>query len=387
MRNLIFDVLIVGGGPAGASAGLTFLENGISCCIVDKASFPRNKLCGGLLTDKTIKIIQSFSLDIDIDKFYNNTTNKINIYLKDKLMLELESKTPYYLADRLVFDNLLIQSFKAKGGHIIENCHVNKIDLKNSELIIAENSRIKFKFIVGADGTNSYTRKLIDNSYKSDAFCLETDIPKNEFDYENAIGLYFDIMKKGYGWIFPKDNHITIGMGGIINKNINIKKVFNDFLISKNISPDLCNIKGHFVPFGTYIKRPILYNKLVLAGDASGLVDPITGEGIYFSLLSGKYAGEIISDCIKNPDKNNLNNYLNKIRPIQKIIDKGTRLQNIFYNPIFQKLALSHLKNHKDIGNYILDNFISDYNYKDVFDLLLSYFLYKYKKTHSENVS
>lgn len=380
MDKFQFDVVIIGGGPSGTAAGHILLENGINCCIIDKAKFPRKKLCGGLITQKTIEILNSLKLSQNIQDYYNTSTNEVKMYYKDNLAMDIKTKIPYCFTDRIIFDNLLVESFKSKGGKLFDGLNIENIDLDSKEIIITNKGIFKFKFIIGADGANSITRKFIDDKYKPNGFCLETNIPRDEFEHSNIAEIYFGIIKNGYGWIFPKKEHITVGIGGVFTKNIDYKKSFYEFLKIKQIKYDKLNIKGHFVPFGKYINKPIYDGKLLLVGDAAGLVDPIHGEGLYFSILSGKFAAETIVKSVESCD-DSLLDYIEKIKPIHKIIDDGVWFQNIFYRLWFQTLIFPLAKGHNNIASQFCDNVVSYYNYgyKNITKLILDYKLKKYR--------
>lgn len=369
-----FEVVIIGGGPSGSIAGNILTKNGISCCIIDKAKFPRDKLCGGGLTQKSIDLLKEIGLSLDVSELYNNSSNKIKMYHKDKLFFDINIDTPYYFTNRFEFDNMLLESFKSNGGVLYDGYKVKEINLEKNVVKISDIGEISFKFIIGADGANSVVRKLIDKKYKPNGFCVEVELPKaiTKGQFE-ATEIHFGDFKNGYLWTFPKRNSITVGLGGDYYENIDYPKLLIDFLKSKEIPTDNLKIKGHYIPFGEYIQTPEKDEKLLLVGDAAGLVDPINGEGIYFSIFSGKLAAEFILDKLKT--NSSLSSYTNKLKPIHRTINDGNLLKKLFYNSHIQSIIFNIFKNKGSAVSYCFDNLISTgkYEYRNILKLMHDY--------------
>ena len=376
MEVINYDVVIVGGGPSGSTVGKLLTKKGISCCIIDKEIFPRHKLCAGVLTCKTIELLKTMGLYQDINSYYNNSTNKFSMYYMNDLKLSVEANTSFCYTNRIDFDNILIKDFLSYGGKLYDGTKISDIDLEKNELLLSNNKKIKFQYIVGADGANSNLRRFVDRNYKPNGFCVEIDVPRDK-TLHNSTKLYFGEIKGNYGWIFPKEGHLTVGFGGLLNKSIVYKEEFNKFIkmiLTEFEDYTSSMVKGHYLPFGNYVKVPIHKDKLLLVGDAAGLVDPITGEGIYFSLLSGKYAAESLIDRLEGRS-DNLNSYLRHLKGIQRIIDGGVWIQKLFYNESIQRMLFKNAKGHNNIAGYISDNLVSYYNYsyKEVPKLIIDY--------------
>ncbi len=382
MEELKYDVVIIGGGPSGATVGNLLSKKNINCCIIDKEIFPRHKLCAGVLTEKTIELLKSMDFHQNINNYYNNKTNKLKMYYKNDLSLNIETNTFFYFTNRFDFDNKLINNYLSNGGKLFAGTKINNIDMDNNQIITSNNKKIEFQYLVGADGANSFLRKYIDKNYKPNGFCVEIDIIRDNI-LDNYAKMYFGDLVGNYGWVFPKENHLTVGFGGILNKAIDYKQELNEF-IKKTIPEDknYPNIlKGHYLPYGKYIKEPIYKNKLLLVGDAAGLVDPISGEGIYFSLLSGKYATESLIERLEGRS-DNFNSYLSKLKRIHKIIDDGVWFQKMFYNSRNQRVLFKHIKGHDNIAAFVYDNLVSYYNYsyKGILKIIIDYKQKKRKK-------
>ena len=136
---------------------------------------------------------------------------------------------------------------------------------------------------------------------------------------------------------------------------------FEKFLSNVGINCDRSEFKGAFIPFGQYLNKPINQDKnLLLVGDAAGFVDPITGEGIYFAVLSGLKASETIVKAIKNEDINIIDEYTYEVYNITNSIKKGSKLKKVIYNyknPIFNSMK------NKKIGSFMFNDCVYNSNY------------------------
>lgn len=357
-----YDVIIVGAGPAGMAAAHTLINNNISCCVIDKQVFPRNKLCAGGLTNKAIGIMNELKLGKEFCGKSTVKTTNASLYVNYDHVIDLDNVYETHLVDRFEFDDYLVESYKAKRGAMIEGLKVSYISTENKKIMLSDNNIIDFEYIIGADGAVGVTRKLIDKNHKTDGFCLQIDIDKNNIDYNSdKMSLYYGIIPYGYGWIFPKEDYVTIGIGSSYDKNLDYKKEFETFLDNLGAKYNRDKIKGAFIPFGDYVKNPINDAKnMILVGDAAGLADPISGEGIYFAMLSGIKGAEVITKAINNDNREILSEYVTDIEPITNSIKKGNKLKKTAYK--YRKLALGPLKNRK-VADLVFNKCIYNSNY------------------------
>jgi geranylgeranyl reductase family protein len=368
-RLIEVDVLIVGGGISGSTLGYRLQKQGLKTVIVDKKTFPRDKLCGGLLTQKSVDLIAKIYKDNDFP--IECKTNCVDLYLIDNLLSSVETNNTFYSVNRIDFDFWLINKYLLSGGNVITGKPQKKNDDNTVEL--TNGTTIRYKILVGADGSNSWVRKYIDPSYQVDAVCMETYTESKSLK-SNTISIFFSAVPTGYGWIIPKKDFLCIGIGGKIKNNTDIKKKFRNYCQQLRID-EQAQAKGALLPFGHYVKNPVKDN-ILLVGDAAGLVDPITGEGIYFALLSSQYASDAITKSLKNSGK--LSSYNDDLQSIFKVIDDAKIFNKTWFNPICKNLFLKLIKGKKNIVRFYCDNILSHYN------ILYTEFFKKYYKVRRQ---
>jgi len=254
-----YDVVVVGGGPAGASAAKTLASKGVTACIVDKKEFPRDKLCGGLLTLRSKNVFDSV-FHSNWDKVIDRKCRGVEFYYKSELINSVTDYKDVYFISRRNFDDFLLNLAQSEGTTLLLGHRVKSVDEKNKKLLLDNENQIKYKYLIGADGVNSViARCLFGSSFnkKTIAFGLEIELPYTKH-IETILNpeIYFGIVRWGYGWVFPKKNTLTVGLAGLYYKNKHIKKEFADFLSLRFGSMPYEKPKGHFIPFGDYRRIP-----------------------------------------------------------------------------------------------------------------------------------
>lgn len=314
--SLKYEVTIVGAGPSGSTAAYLLANFGLKVALIDKYKFPRAKLCGGLITQKTINLLERVfkeNSDSLISKnVINYSTNNFSVYFKNKMVKNGEAAYSFHFVDRKIYDDYFLKMSIDKEVDFFEGEEVKRINLETKEIITASGKRIKSNYIIGADGTNGIVRKEISNNLnynkedwnKNMGVAIELELNREIFWTDKPL-IIFGIVKYGYGWAFPNKDKVLLGIGKLNNSNNkDIRKEFErliDYLDIKNISFDqmMSKIKGHPVPSGNFIKNPC-YNGILLIGDSGGYADPITGEGIYYAHRSAEFAALAIYNSIIN---------------------------------------------------------------------------------------
>lgn len=353
----MIDVVIIGGGPAGISAGTVLQKRGYKTCIIDSQFFPREKLCAGVLTAKSIKILKKIYKGFDLETLNVKYIDKIALFYNSIAIGEYTTDNAYCVINRVEFDNALLQYYKKVGGLTYEGQKNYKINYDKNIIKMSDGEEITYCFLIGADGINSSVRSYVSRSWKASVLCFEDFIPN--IANEDTIKINFGGMMGGYSWRIPGKDRIGIGLGefyvrGMKRKPNKYKKYFQ----SQGIN-NLKSMKGAFVSFGNFVKKPIK-NNVLLVGDAAGLIDAMTGEGIFFAIESGHQAAlAIIDHCEKDIA---LIAYVNRIRKIHKKIKEQNIYNKLMYIPILQLISLRHIQNNPQFVQSILDNAISTYH-------------------------
>ncbi len=340
------EVIIVGAGPAGSTAAYLLSNWGHQVFLFDKANFPRKKLCGGILTDKNLVLMNrifndSFEnlRDKNIIDFW---ADEFEVWLEDKQIIKGEQAYKSCLVKREFFDEYLLKQAKTAGTKVFEGKTISKINPQKKEIITDEGISFVGEYIIGADGVNSVIRNDLieanklgctkDKWHNNLAMALEVSIERDEVELkQNCPVLHLGIVNWGYGWIFPNSDKYVVGIGGLISKNKNFREVMYDYLNFLNISEIDCKIQGHPVPYGNFINKPVSEN-ILLAGDAAGLVDAMTAEGIFYAQRSGELAAHAINNDSSKSKKNVGDNYCNKLSQyIIPEISASKWLRSLFY--------------------------------------------------------
>ena len=295
MSTQQFDVTIIGCGPAGSNAGLRLARYGLKVAILEKNKLPRYKPCGGGIVFKTFKYIPIDISSVIERKCYSVSLSMVSAHKQFiiKRDFPLISMT---MRDKL--DQLFAEAAINAGVKLFEGCKLKDIEVNKRVLLNTSAGSIKTDFVIGADGAISTvarkagwkeTRTLIP-SINWEVFVEDKELDK----FTDMARFDFGIFSGGYAWMFPKRDHLSIGLLKT-RKN----SFFPDLLIEKYLR--FLGIKKVL-----YMKRypypiPIsprtdgfVKNRTILVGDAAGFVDPITGEGISGAILSGKLAAEAI---------------------------------------------------------------------------------------------
>lgn len=301
-----YDVIIAGCGPAGAVAGAVLARQGRAVLMVDRARFPRKKLCGGLLTWKSMKLLETVlgeTSDSLVEAgIINHTSDQYCIRTFDKPLAQGGLPYPFHFIERESFDSFLLEKAKEAGAEVVENSRVVSCDPKKGELITEDGTQYRGRRIIGADGANSVVRRSFPSLNRERmkwlmAPALEISLPPEAFPQPVVHPeLIVGFIDAGYGWVFPNRDRVIVGICGLRRHGENFSGLFTDYLKRLGVAPEAAGkYHGHPLPYGNYLSDPC-HGRTLLAGDAGGFVEPLFGEGIFYALCSGLYAGEAIAE-------------------------------------------------------------------------------------------
>ena len=333
-----FDVVIVGGGPAGTTAALYANRLGLSTLIVDKSIWPRDKICGDALSGKVVDILNDLDIISEVKTLKGASIRRIRFGSPANKIFDIDLTKSFntdhikeaYVIPREIFDYFLFKKAR-KITEVKEGFTVKDLLIENDTVVGIRGTNkdgntedISATVVLGADGYNSIVAQKL-NLYKMEmehtAFAIRSY-------YEGVKGLtdqielhYLEEINPGYFWLFPiGEGKANIGLG-LSKRNIKEQKknlidlldivtqleYFKDrFSHAKQIGKP----KGWNLPMGS-MHRKNHGNGFMLLGDAAGLIDPFTGEGIGNAMVSGKHAITIASKAINENDlsENNLSEY------------------------------------------------------------------------------
>lgn len=329
MKNIKTPVVIVGCGPSGISASIFLSKAKIPHVIIEKDTYPRDKICGDGCSGKTVYVLKKANLDWLKEIFQDSTkflpSYGVKFVAPNNKFIDIpfsldKSELPHppgFTTRRMVFDNYLFSKIDKNYATVFQNSKISKIEVNkihfkdgNGDDISVESS-----LIIGADGDKGITRKtfLQSNAVIKTSFVGLRAYYKGVTDMheDNFIELHF--LKKvlpGYFWIFPLPNgdaNIGIGMDSelVRKKKINLREIMlNAIEEHSNIKDRFKNAKledkiyGWGLPMGTS-KTQVSGDGYMLVGDAASLIDPFTGEGIGNALYSGMLAAEAAVKAIE----------------------------------------------------------------------------------------
>lgn len=305
-----YDVIIVGAGPAGTTAGRHCALKGLNTLILEKEKLPRYKPCGGGVTPRAVSL-----LDFKIKReLIERECYGIRLHYHNH---EIEARTPFrltILTSRDKFDMYLAEKATDAGAELRDSEQVRSLYLRNDGVNVrTSKNTYKTSLVIGADGVNSIVSWYVRGEFKPRelALSLEAEIPIDAGDIKDPdmVDAFFGYVPRGYGWIFPKREHLSIGVYGALLEFKNPMSAFTNFLRRLNLPTDV-KYHAHLIPVGGY-DRITYSDRILLVGDAAGFVDPILGEGISYAINSGKIAANVIVDAHDRDDfsKNRLRQY------------------------------------------------------------------------------
>ncbi|MFH2091244.1 MAG: geranylgeranyl reductase family protein [Pseudomonadota bacterium] len=308
----MFDVVIVGAGPAGTAAAFDLLEKGMKVLILDKYEFPRKKPCAGGITPKGYHLFK-----YDISSMVKRECSSVRIKSKkDKAFLITAEKTLCYMTNRQELDYFSLKKVMEKGAQFMVANKIVSIDEAPAFVEIRTDSgNFKAAYLIGADGANSSVRRFVTKKkfYKRQ-FAIEADVRVDQLD-QFPMEFDFSGNKKGYFWIFPKDDHLNVGLYSVDPHQRPSRRYLLEFVENRVGMARLENIKGYPICTGGVSYCPQSH-RILLAGDAAGFAEVLFGEGIYFALKSGQAAAAAILNTSKTSSSVK-NEYANLLKSIQ----------------------------------------------------------------------
>lgn len=362
-----YDVVVIGGGPAGSSAARRARALGLTAAVVDKAVFPRPKLCGALLSGRGHKALKAvFGMEPDHAHFLYS--RKVAFKWDGQHLARFQAPYDLTYTYRDDFDHRLLKEAIAAGADDYQGVRVESIDEGAGKLALSTGETLHFGVLIGADGAASpVARHLFGKAFDDSkiGFAFEIEAPGGCED-EDVMAIDFRIVDWGYGWDFPKKDSRTIGLGAIKGVDQDLKARMSRFLKQRKIDPETVKFKGAHLPFGDYKKVPGKGNVL-LVGDAAGFVDPLTGEGLAYAMESGAEAAEAAAVALKagNP-QGALTEYHGRVKYVQGELDKANKLRQYAFSTKLAGLFREKLASSQTMRQAFFDLLEGEATYADI---------------------
>jgi len=315
---MMYDVVVVGAGPAGSTAAKVLREKGVNVLLVDKASFPREKACGGGMPTRVWKRFPFIESHLD-SLSYGTTMYSMSQRYKLRVLRE----SPFLgMVIRPEFDALLLRR-AVEAGVEFRQAVVEDMQVQADRVVLSlvSGETLEARVVVGCDGYNSLVARKagLSNPEALRCVCLVAEHPMAEaavealYSKQRPVHLFIKAQGiAGYGWVFPKKSCVNVGLGEFTSAvqgsgdRRGLKESFSLFvenLRQQGLLPEDFSegeAKGAVLP--VFPLKRTYADRVVVCGDAAGFINPITGEGIYFAMASGEDAAGVVAEALRVGD-------------------------------------------------------------------------------------
>jgi geranylgeranyl reductase family protein len=294
-----YDTIVVGAGPAGSTAAYRLAAAGADVLLLDRARFPRDKPCGGGVTGRAARLIP-----FRIDPVVEHVVTHADLRLRYGRTHARGSGRPLvYMTQRSRLDQYLAERAVDAGAEFRDGVRVTDIVAKNGSVVVAT-TREQFaaRAVIGADGVNGMSAKALSLGGNSAVgVALEGNLPHAKTDadrYDGRVALELGIVPGGYGWVFPKGDHVNVGVGGWGTEAPGLRNHLRRLCAEHGARfEDLQDVRGYRLPLRSP-RATLARGRALIVGDAAGLIDPISGDGMYEGFLSSQLASEAVLDLL-----------------------------------------------------------------------------------------
>jgi geranylgeranyl reductase family protein len=299
------DVAVVGAGPAGSTAALELARRGVSVALLERERLPRYKTCGGGLVERARR-----RLEVDVSDLVERSCERVVLgLLPGRRQIEVHrAGGVVHMTMRSALDQRLTDAARSAGATVVDGCEVESLR-EGAEHVRLDTSlgSIAARFVVAADGVSSRVARAAGWPAIAElAPALECEVEVSPADFERLGGAArFDLglPAGGYAWVFPKRAHLSMGVVSLRRGPARLDEAFEQYLAHLAITQPV-RIERHGWPI-PLAPRPggLARGRVLLAGDAAGLADPLTGEGIGPALACGRAAGRAIAESALDPTR------------------------------------------------------------------------------------
>ncbi len=294
-----YDAIVVGAGPAGSTCAHRLASAGASVLVLDRARFPRDKPCGGGVTGRAARL-----LPFAIDTVVEDVVTSVRMRLRFGGWVERGHGEPLVLmTQRRRLDAYLLEQAAGAGAEVRDGVKVEHAQAGPEGVeVTAGGERLHAAALVGADGVNGICGRALGlGGNQAIGVAIEGNVGYDRLrtdDYRGRAVLELGVVPGGYGWVFPKGDHVNVGLGGWEREGPKLRERLRDLCAAHGISyDDLEGLRGYRLPLRSP-SSSLARGRAAVVGDAAGLVDPVSGDGMFEAFLSGKIASEAVLDVL-----------------------------------------------------------------------------------------
>ncbi|MBI3805626.1 MAG: NAD(P)/FAD-dependent oxidoreductase [Nitrospirae bacterium] len=292
-----YDVIVVGLGPAGAIAAYELSRQGFRVLAIERSALPMQKACGGALSVRAANLIP-FDLGDQIEQVIQG----VRFTFRGSDPFIVESTEPIaYTTTRDRFDHFMVLKAQKQGAVILDETEVTDWVQEGREVTVRSVlERWRCRYLILADGMSGLLRRI---GERGDEVWIgvesEIPLPEPKRAGESLVQIDLGSAPSGFGWLLPKKDHQTVGIAGSERKVRSAGDLYGEFIESQGILKEASGQQVHMYRQVALSHRvPLHEGNALWAGDAAGLIDPFSGEGLYSALLTGLIAAEVISNNI-----------------------------------------------------------------------------------------
>lgn len=327
-----YDAIVAGAGPAGSTASRLLAERGANVLLLDRKKFPRDKPCGGGVTLRAASVP-----GIDLSPVVEQTVYGARFSLRMGPSFDRRFGKPLtYMTQRRRLDAYLAERAAEAGTDFHDGEAVREVELNGSDAVTVRTSHGGYttRVLIGADGANGIIGRATGlRPYAEEAVAFEGNVVANNGlldEWRETVGMDLGGTAGGYGWVFPKGDHLNVGVGSWKYAGFTLRPKLARLARRYGFDPEsVDNLRGHHLPVrkaGT----PIARGHVAVVGDAAGLVDPLSGEGIHMAFASGRIASESALALLRGESGDMLSYQRSVDRDLQPELNVSRQLQELF---------------------------------------------------------